>query len=49
MNIEIPEALAGRIKAYCEKNPSEPHEFVFDAIIEKLERVHKERRKKPRI
>ncbi|MDA8137256.1 MAG: hypothetical protein M0036_01280 [Desulfobacteraceae bacterium] len=49
MQIEIPEALADRIRSYCEKNDTEPKEFVFDAIIEKLEQVHKERRKKPRI
>lgn len=49
MNIEIPKALADRIKAYCDKNKTEPEEFVLDAIIEKLGQVHKERRKKPRI
>lgn len=49
MKIEIPEGLADRIKAYCAKNNTDPKEFVFDAIVEKLERVHKERRKKPRI
>lgn len=49
MNIEIPEALADRIKAYCSKNKSEPMDFVFDAIVEKLEQVYRERRRRPRM
>jgi hypothetical protein len=49
MQVEIPETLEERINAFCEKNNTEPQAFVFDAIIEKLERAYKERRKKPRI
>ncbi len=49
MNIEIPDPLALRIKAFCEKNKIEMKEFIFDAIIEKLEGAHKEKRKRQRV
>jgi len=49
MNIEIPEALSIRIQSFCEKNAIDTKEFIFDAIVEKLERAHMEKRKKPRM
>ena len=49
MQIDIPEALLERIQVLCEKRNIDLHEFIIDAIAEKLERAHKERRKKPRL
>jgi len=45
----LPEELINRINAYCFDQDITIHEFVTDAIIEKLELVHKERRKKDRL
>jgi hypothetical protein len=49
MKIEIPEGLERRIEAFCEKNKLDINEFVVDAIIEKIDRSYKEKRRKPRI
>lgn len=49
MHIEIPEALAIRIQAFCDKHSIDIREFVFDAIVEKLTRSNEEKRKKPRM
>ncbi len=49
INIMLPEDLVNRINAYCSDRDITIHEFVTDAIIEKLELVHKERRKKDRL
>ncbi|MGB5985369.1 MAG: ribbon-helix-helix protein, CopG family [Desulfobacterales bacterium] len=49
MEIEMPEGLLERIQALCEKRDMDPEEFIRDAIREKLERAHRERRKKPRL
>ena len=49
INIMLPEELINRINAYCFDQDITIHEFVTDAIIEKLELVHKERRKKDRL
>ena len=45
----LQEDLVNRINAYCSDQDITIHEFVTDAIIEKLELVHKERRKKDRL
>jgi len=49
INIMLQEDLINRINAYCSDQDITIHEFVTDAIIEKLELVHKERRKKDRL
>jgi hypothetical protein len=49
INIMLQEDLVNRINAYCSDQDITIHEFVTDAIIEKLELVHKERRKKDRM
>lgn len=49
MQVEIPEALAIRIKAFCDKHDIHIQEFIFDAIVEKLKRSNEEKRKKPRM
>lgn len=49
MKVEIPEALAQRVQTYCKKHKIDVQAFVFDAIIEKLENVHREKRKRQRI
>jgi len=43
------EELIKRINAFCDEQDITIHEFVSDAIVEKLELVYKERRKKPRL
>jgi hypothetical protein len=47
--IMLQEELINRVNAFCAEQEMTIHEFVTDAIIEKLERVHKERRKTPRL
>lgn len=49
MKVEIPEALAQRVQTFCQKEKIDVQSFVFDAIIEKLESEHKEKRKRQRI
>jgi hypothetical protein len=49
MQIHIPELLLERVKTYCDKHEIDLHVFIIDAITEKLELSHRERRKKPRI
>ena len=49
INIMLQEDLVNRINVYCSDQDITIHEFVTDAIIEKLELVHKERRKKDRL
>lgn len=49
INIVLPEDLIKRINAFCSEQEITIHEFVTDAIIEKLNLVYKERRKKSRI
>jgi hypothetical protein len=49
MQVEIPDALALRIEAFCEKNEIPVQEFIFDAIVEKLKRSNEEKRKRPRM
>jgi uncharacterized coiled-coil protein SlyX len=49
INIMLQEELINRVNTFCAEQEMTIHEFVTDAIIEKLERVHKERRKSPRL
>ena len=49
INIRLPNDLLIRVKACCDDNESSIQEFVTDAIIEKLELSHKERRSKHRL
>jgi hypothetical protein len=49
INIVLPEDLIKRINAFCAEQEITIYEFVTDAIIEKLNLVYKERRKKSRI
>ncbi len=47
--IIVPDALLDRVQAFCDKRGIDPQEFIIDAITEKLEGAHKERRKKQRL
>jgi NRPS condensation-like uncharacterized protein len=47
--IMLPEELLKRVKSYCNEKNMTVKEFVTDAIIEKLNLVYKERRKKGRM
>jgi glycine cleavage system regulatory protein len=49
INIVLQEDLIKRITAFCAEQEITIHEFVTDAIIEKLNLVYKERRKKGRL
>ena len=49
INIQLPKVLIKRIEAYCAESEITIHEFINDAITEKLELKHKERRKKRRL
>ena len=45
----LPNKLLKRIVVFCDNKEMSIQDFVSDAIIEKLELVHKERRKKQRL
>ena len=49
INIMLQEDLINRINAFCAEQELTIHEFVTDAILEKLELAYKERRKKSRL
>ena len=49
INIRLPNDLLKRVEACCDENEAAIQEFVTDAIIEKLELSHKERRRKRRL
>jgi len=49
LNIMLPEELMERVQTLCAERDMTIQEFVTDAIIEKLELVYKERRKKQRL
>jgi hypothetical protein len=49
LNIMLPEELLERVQALCAKRDMTVQDFATDAIIEKLELAHKERRKKSRL
>lgn len=47
LNILLPEELINRVIAVCSEQDMTIQEFVTDAIIEKLNLVYKEKRRKP--
>lgn len=47
--IDIPQSLMSRVHNHCTKRNLTVQEFIRDALSEKLEMVHKERRRKPRV
>jgi hypothetical protein len=49
LKIMLPKELVDRVNAVCADQDMTIQEFVNDAIIEKLELVYKERRKKDRL
>ena len=49
LNILLPEELINRVISVCADQDTTIQEFVADAIIEKLNLVYKERRKKGRM
>jgi hypothetical protein len=49
LNVMLPEELMERVQAFCAEREMTIHEFVSDAVIEKLELAYKEKRKKPRL
>lgn len=49
INLMLPEDLIKRINSFCVEQEITIHEFVTDAIIERLNLVYKDRRKKSRI
>lgn len=49
LGTRIPDALMKRVKAFCNENKITIKDFIADAIINKLELAHKERRKKSRL
>ena len=48
-DVMLPEELMERMHTFCAEIDMTIQEFVTDAVIEKLELVYKERRKKPRL
>ena len=49
INIMLPEELLERVNAFCAERDMTVQDFATDAIIEKLQLVHKERRTKVRL
>lgn len=49
ISARIPKDLKKRVKAFCDDNNMTIGDFISDAIIDKLELAHKERRKKSRL
>ena len=49
LNTRIQKGLIKRVKVFCAEKEITIQDFVTDAIIDKLELAHKERRKKPRL
>ena len=49
LNIMLPEELIKRIYLFCDERDMTIQDFVTDAIIEKLQLAHKERRTKGRL
>jgi len=49
LNTRLPKNLIKRVKNFCDENEMTIHDFVTDAIIDKLTLVHKERRKRSRL
>ena len=49
LSTRIPKDLMKRVKAFCDETGMTIKDFIADAIIDKLELAHKERRKKSRL
>jgi metal-responsive CopG/Arc/MetJ family transcriptional regulator len=49
INVMLPEELLERVEAFCAEQEMTIHEFVTDAIIEKLQLAHKENQGKVRL
>jgi predicted DNA binding CopG/RHH family protein len=49
LNIMLPEELMERVQTFCDERGMTIQDFATDAIIEKLQLAHKERRKKVRL
>ena len=49
LNTGLPKDLIERVKIFCVEKEITIQDFVIDAIIEKLELAHKERRKRTRL
>lgn len=49
LQVDIPQSLMSRVHSHCNKRNITIEEFVRDAFSEKLEMVHKERRRKQRV
>jgi hypothetical protein len=49
LNIMLSEELIKRISLFCDERDITIQDFATDAIIEKLQLAHKERRKKGRL
>ena len=47
--VNIPKALYDRVEVFCKNRTLAPHEFILDAVSEKLTSVHRERRRKQRL
>ncbi len=49
LHIDLPQSLVSRVHNYCNKRNITIEEFIRDALSEKLEMAHKERRRKQRV
>ena len=49
LNTRLPKDLIERVKVFCAEKEITIQDFVTDAVIEKLELVYKERRKRSRL
>ena len=49
INIMLPEELLERVNAFCDERDMTIKDFVTDAVIEKMQLAHKERRTKVRL
>jgi hypothetical protein len=49
LNIMLPAELIDRVNVVCDDKDITIQEFVTDAVIEKLELIYKDRRKRPRL
>ncbi|MDJ0722955.1 MAG: hypothetical protein QNJ04_15070 [Desulfobacterales bacterium] len=49
VRIDLPQSLVSRVHNYCSKRNITIQEFIRDALSEKLEAAHRERRRKQRV
>ena len=49
ITLEIPKQLFERVATHCNTSGIAPHEFVIEAVSEKLASIHREKRKKQRL